>query len=310
LEGDVTYSIVARDPATGAMGIGVQSAYFAAGGVVPWAEAGVGAVATQSVVDIGYGPRGLALMRDGASASEALAALVAADEMEALRQVAMVDATGAVAVHTGVGCVAHAGHRVGDGVSVQANMMLTGAVPDAMLDAFDRSTGDLALRLLTAMDAAQAQGGDARGQQAAGILVVDGDRSEEPWNHVLVSLRVDDSGQPLEDLRRLATVGAAAGAMARTFPLLFAPSFDGSRDELEAALTTLADAQRAYGDTNMQPTFWRAVLLAKDGRIDEAQPLVAACIATNSGWRDYVLSVRDAGILPADPPDVADRLIS
>jgi uncharacterized Ntn-hydrolase superfamily protein len=306
----MTYSIVARDPTTGAMGIGVQSAYFAAGGVVPWAEAGVGAVATQSVVDIGYGPRGLALMREGVSAFEALATLVAADEMEALRQVAMIDATGGVAVHTGAGCVAHAGDRVGDNVSVQANMMLTGGVPGAMLDAFERSTGDLALRLLAAMDAAQAEGGDARGQQAAGILVVDGERSDEPWNHVLVSLRVDDSPQPLQDLRRLATVGAAAGAMAGTFPLLFAPSFDDNRDELESALATLADAQRVYGDTNLQPTFWRAVLLTKDGRIDEAQPLVAACIATNPGWRDYVQSVRDAGILPADPPDLAERLIS
>jgi uncharacterized Ntn-hydrolase superfamily protein len=306
----MTYSIVARDPDSGAMGIGVQSAYFAAGGVVPWAEAGVGAVATQSVVDVGYGPRGLTLMREGAPAPDALATLVAADEMDALRQVAMVDANGDVAVHTGARCVAQAGHRVGDNVSVQANMMLRDSVPDAMLEAFERSRGDLASRLLAAMDAAQAEGGDARGQQAAGLLVVDSERSDEPWNHVLVTLRVDDSDQPLDDLRRLVTVGAAAGAMARIFPLLFAPSFDENRDELEAALSTLADAQETYGERNLQPTFWRAVLLAKDGRLEEARPLIAACIATHAGWREYVHSVRDAGILPADPPDLAQRLLS
>ncbi len=140
----MTYSIVARDPETGALGIGVQSAYFGAGGVVPWAEAGVGAVATQSVVEVGYGPRGLALLREGKSAAEALATLVAQDPMEALRQVAIVDATGGIAVHTGAGCVAQAAHRIGDNVSVQSNMMLRDTVPDAMLAAYDATSGDLA----------------------------------------------------------------------------------------------------------------------------------------------------------------------
>jgi uncharacterized Ntn-hydrolase superfamily protein len=306
----MTYSVIARDPESGAMGVGVQSAYFAAGGVVPWAEAGVGAVATQSVVDVGYGPRGLTLMRDGASASDALASLVAEDEMEALRQVAMVDASGDVAVHTGARCVAQAGHRVGDNVSIQANMMLRDTVPDAMLDAFERSSGDLALRILATLDAAQDEGGDARGQQAAGIVVVDGERSDEPWNHVIVSLRVDDSDSPLDELRRLSTLGKAAGAMANTFPLLFAPSFEENRDALEAALSTLEDAQRTYGEKNMQPTFWRGVLLAKDGRVDEARTLVAACIATNPGWGEYVHSVHDAGLLPEDPPELVQRLLS
>jgi uncharacterized Ntn-hydrolase superfamily protein len=305
----MTYSIVARDPATGALGVGVQSAYFSAGGVVPWLEAGVGAVATQSVVDIGYGPRGLTAMRDGSTANEALRELVAADPMEALRQVAMIDSSGEIAVHTGAGCVAQAGHRVGDGVSVQANMMLRAEVPDAMLAAFQSAKGDLARRILAALRAAQSEGGDARGQQAAGIVVVDGERSDEPWNHVLVNVRVDDSEAPLDELERLVNVSEAAGAMASTFPLLFAPGFDDQREVLEGALRTLADAQAVYGDSNLQPTFWRAVLLAKDGRIDDARQLIAECAATNPGWAEFVTSVRAAGILPDVPPDLVQHLV-
>lgn len=307
----MTYSIVARDPLTGALGIGVQSAYFGAGGVVPWAEAGVGAVATQSVVEIGYGPRGLDLLREGKRATEALDTLVAQDPMEALRQVAIVDATGGVAVHTGAGCVAHAMHRTDDDVSVQANMMLRDTVADAMLAAYRDTSGDLAHRILAAMDAAQAEGGDARGEQAAGLLVVDGERSDEPWNHVLVDLRVDDSRAPLVELRRLVETGAAATAMASTFPLMFAPGFDDdeSRGALDAALAALEGAQDVYGDTNLQPTFWRAVLLAKDGRVDDARAGLATCVAANPGFGTFLASVRDAGILPAEPADLVDRLL-
>jgi uncharacterized Ntn-hydrolase superfamily protein len=305
----MTYSIVARDPETGALGVGVQSAYFAAGGVVPWLEAGVGAVATQSIVDIGYGPKGLDSMRAGTSASETLQRLVSEDPMEGLRQVAMIDANGDVAVHTGAGCVGHAGHRVGENVSVQANMMLHDVVPDEMIHAFERATGPLAWRILAALQAAQDAGGDARGQQAAGIVVVDGERSDEPWNHVTTNVRVDDHPEPITELRRVLTVSDAAGAMASTFPLLFAPSFDGARDELEAALETLSDVQDVYGDGNLQPTYWRAMLLAKDGRIDDARALVDACVASHEGWAAFVTSVRNAGILPTDPPDLVDQLL-
>ena len=308
----MTYSIVARDPETGAVGIGVQSAYFGAGGVVPWAEAGVGAVATQSVVEVGYGPRGLALLREGKTATDALSTLVAEDPMEALRQVAIVDSAGAVAVHTGAGCVAQAEHRVGDGVSVQVNMMLRDTVADAMLAAFNRASGELADRMLAAMDAAQAEGGGTRGEQAAGLLVVDGERSDEPWNHVLVDLRVDDSRAPLVELRRLVETGRAAGAMGNTFPLLFAPGFDDDEASgaLEAALAALERAQATYGTANLQPTFWRAVLLAKAGRVDEARASLAACVAANPGFGPFLASVRDAGILPGDPSDLVDQLLA
>jgi hypothetical protein len=191
-------------------------------------------------------------------------------------------------------------------------MMLHDTVPAAMLDAFDRANGDLSTRILAAMDAAQGEGGDARGQQAAGLLVVDGERSEEPWNHVVVDLRVDDGPDPLEELRRLFVKGAAAGAMASTFPLLFAPSFDDaeSRAAFDGALTALQGAQSTYGDDNLQPSFWRAVLLAKDGQIDEARAGLATCVASNPGFAPFLDALGDAGILPAEPPDLVDQLLA
>jgi uncharacterized Ntn-hydrolase superfamily protein len=223
----------------------------------------------------------------------------------------MIDANGNVGVHTGAGCVPNAGHRTGDNVSVQANMMLRDTVPDAMLDAYHASSGDLAWRILAAMDAAQAEGGDARGQQAAGIVVVDGVRSDEPWDHVSVSLRVDDSSAPLVELRRLLEMAGAAGAMASTFPLMFAPELDdAARAELDDALGRLDAAQVTYGNDNLQPTFWKAVLLTKAGRIDEAREALARCVARRAEWGAYVASVQEAGILPAEPPDLVERLLT
>lgn len=201
----MTYSIAARDPRTGELGAAVQSHWFAAGELVPWAEAGVGAVATQALVGVGYGPLGLDLMRGGKRAPQALRALLAADEGEMHRQVAMVDPAGEVAAHTGSRCLREAGHRTGDGYSVQANMMLRDTVWDAMAEAFEKSTGPLTYRLLAALDAAEAEGGDVRGRQAAGILVVKDAPSGRPWEDVVVHLRVDDHPAPLEELRRLVT---------------------------------------------------------------------------------------------------------
>ena len=167
-----TYSIVARDPRTGEMGVAVQSHWFGVGTIVAWAEAGVGAVATQSFVEPAYGPRGLELMRTGLSAPDALKALLAADPAEAVRQIAFVDSQGRVATHTGARCVACAGHLAGAHFSVQANMMLNDAVVPAMRRAFEASSGPLAERLMAALEAAEAAGGDIRGRQAAAILVV------------------------------------------------------------------------------------------------------------------------------------------
>jgi uncharacterized Ntn-hydrolase superfamily protein len=195
----VTYSIVARDAETGELGVAVQTHQPSVGALCPFAEAGVGAVATQSIVEPRYGPRGLDAMRNGESAADALARLTIEDDDRALRQVAFVDTRGDVAAHTGDRCIAHAGHVTGAGYSCQANMMRDTGVPEAMADAFASSSGDLAHRLLVALDAAQAAGGDIRGMQSAALIVV-GDAGR-------LDRRVDDSPTPLAELRRLVDLG-------------------------------------------------------------------------------------------------------
>ena len=200
-----TFSIVARDSESGRMGVAVQSHWFSVGSTVTWAEAGVGAVATQALVEVSHGPLGLDLMRGGRSATEALRALLAADEGRAVRQVAMVDANGEVAVHTGERCIADAGHVAGETFSAQANMMVTADVWPAMTDAYERSRGDFAERMLEALEAGQTAGGDVRGRQSAAILIVEGESTGCPWVDTTMDLRVEDHAKPIKELRRLVT---------------------------------------------------------------------------------------------------------
>lgn len=199
----MTYSVVARDPETGELGVAVQTGTFGVGRVVPWAEAGVGAVATQSYTDPSYGPFGLELMKGGRSAAEALAGLVASDGDERIRQVGMVDAQGRAAAHTGSGCVRECGHIVGDGFAVQANMMGRDTVWGAMAAAYEDATGTLARRLLAALEAAEAEGGDFRGSQSAALLVVQAEPTGFDWKGRVSDLRVDDHPDPVGELRRL-----------------------------------------------------------------------------------------------------------
>ncbi len=281
----MTYSIVARDPKTKAMGVAVQSHYFATGRVVTWAEAGVGVVATQSIVEVGYGPRGLEAMRAGTPAPLALERLLAADPMAAVRQVAMLDASGRIAVHTGPGCIAEAGHRTGEQVSAQANMMARSTVWGAMVAAYRASAApDLAGRLLDALDAAEAEGGDIRGRQSAALLVVDGERSERPWEHRLVDLRVDDHPEPLAELRRLLERHRATELMAGALEgLLLTDAIEAGSPRLTEALLALDAAQRTLGE-NREPSFWAAVLLARAGRLDEARARLSEAAAIHPGW--------------------------
>jgi uncharacterized Ntn-hydrolase superfamily protein len=204
-----TYSIVARDPATGQMGVAVQSHYFAVGSVVTWAEAGVGAIATQSVGDPAYGALGLDLMRAGKSAPETLRGLLASDDRRELRQVAMVDARGAIAAHTGALAIQPAGHIVGEQFSVQANLMLRDTVWPAMAEAFRSASGELVDRMLAALDAAEGEGGDIRGMQSAALLIVAAKSTGRPWLDRIFDLRVDDHSQPLRELRRIVGVRRA-----------------------------------------------------------------------------------------------------
>ena len=211
----MTYSIVAFDPATGELGAAVQSRWFGVGSSVPWVEPGVGAVATQSFTEVGHGPNGLRLMREGRSAAEALAEVLASDPGEAVRQVGMVDASGNAAAHTGSRCVRYASHLVGDGVAVQANMMERSTVPAAMLAAFGGTDGDLAARLLAALVAAEGEGGDVRGRQSAALVVAPGagdGSTPQPWARRF-DVRVEDHRSPVDELARVLSVARAYEAM-------------------------------------------------------------------------------------------------
>jgi len=265
-----TYSIVARDPATGQLGVAVQSHWFSVGPIVPWAEAGVGAVATQSFVEPSYGPLGLELMRAGKTAEEALRALIAGDANESVRQVAFVDAKGGVAVHTGAKAIEAAGHRKGKNYSVQANLMLKPTVPDAMARAFEKASGDLTERLLLALEAAQAEGGDIRGSQSAAILVVSGKPSGKPWADRLFDLRVEDHPRPLQELRRLVN-------LARAYQHMNAGDEAMTQKDVPGAVRHYGLAERMAPDsvTNGEMVFWHAVTLASVGKVDESLPLPA-----------------------------------
>jgi uncharacterized Ntn-hydrolase superfamily protein len=201
-----TYSIVARDPATGELGVAVQSHWFSVGSVVAWARAGVGAVATQSVAEIAHGPNALQRLQEGLDAPAAIRAVLADDDLAHYRQLGVVDAAGAAATHTGEDCIEHAGDELGDGFSCQANMMATASVPEAMAAAYRVHQGDLADRLLAALDAGEAAGGDVRGRQSAALLIVPA--SGEAWR-TRFDARVDDHADPLGELRRLVRLARA-----------------------------------------------------------------------------------------------------
>ena len=285
----MTYSIVARDAATGELGVAVQSHWFSVGTVVTWAEAGVGAVATQSFAEPAYGPQGLSLMKLGLGAPAALAALVSADTGQSRRQVAMVDAQGRVAVHTGDGCIAEAGHVTGNGVSAQANMMRTAGVWPAMLAAYENTGGPLRDRLMAALDAGEAAGGDVRGRQSAAMLIVPAASSGQPWRDRMVDLRVDDSPAPLAELRRLVTVQRAYQHMEAAEERELAGDMEGSLAEYQAARPLLRD--------NDEATFWTAILLADSGRVEEARALFADIVMREAGWADLVRRLPAAGLL-------------
>jgi uncharacterized Ntn-hydrolase superfamily protein len=287
----VTYSIVARDPSSGAFGVAVQSAYFSVGAVVPWVETGVGAVATQAMGEVSYGRRGLERMRNGEPAADALAALLAADEGRETRQVGMVDRNGRVAVHTGQSCIAYAGSRTGDGWSVQANMMRHDTVPDAMADAYTGTPGGFLDRLLAALDAAQAAGGDIRGQQAAALVVSAGAGPD-------IRLHVEDHPEPLVELRRLVQVHRGFAVLGAAFDRLQQGDLDGLLPALEHALELAPDSN----EIRFRLAATRTLFGDPRGRttLDEMY-------AENPGWRDLIPRLAAAGMLP-DLPGVVEGL--
>ena len=271
----MTYSIVARDPETGELGVAVQSRAFGTGSGVGWALPGVGAVASQAFSERSYGPLGLELMQAGKTPEQALAALVAADPDSAVRQVAMVDAEGRTAAYTGVECIVEAGHQLGDGYSVQANIMRSAGVWPAMAEAFEMATGSLARRLLAALDAAEAAGGDWRGQQAAGLRVVAADA--KPWERVS-DLRVDDHPEPLRELRRLLDLEEAYRAQWRV-DARAAAARAGGLPELDVRWAEILDA--AHADD-----------------VATARELLAPLLAEEPRWANYADTLAARGLLP------------
>lgn len=287
-----TFSIVARDPRTGEMGAAVQSHWFNVGADVSWAEAGVGVVATQAFADPSYGFKGLSLMRLGRSAPETLKELIAADSGKDIRQVAMVDAEGHVAVHTGKRCIDCAGHKTGDGYSVQANLMLNDRVPNAMAKAFEKAEGDLADRMMEALEAAQEVGGDIRGKQSAAMIVVRAQSSGKPWTDRTIDLRVEDHSEPLRELRRLLSLARAYGHM---------NAGDAAMDkgDVERAMEEYSAAMMLAGD-NVEIAFWSAFTLALKGKVDQALPLFKRVFSADNNWVEVLKRLPKGGLIPDD----------
>jgi uncharacterized Ntn-hydrolase superfamily protein len=303
LEGHVdplahTYSIVARDPKTGEMGVAVQSHYFSVGPIVPWAEAGVGAVATQSLVLVDYGPMGLKLMREGLTAKQALDSLLAADTTNTGRQVAMVDALGGVAAYTGKNCIPDAGDVQGDNFSCQANLMANATVWPAMKEAFEKAQGDLAERMMQALEAAEKAGGDIRGKQSAAMVVVKAKSTGKPWNDYLINLRVEDSPKPLEELRRLIRLRRAYNAADRGDNLTV------EKKHTEAA-AAYAEAMSLAPDV-VELQFWTALTMYTTGQTKEGLALFKKVFSRESRWVELIPRLAKVGLFPDDPKKIEE----
>jgi uncharacterized Ntn-hydrolase superfamily protein len=288
-----TYSIVARDGETGELGAAVQSHWFSVGANVIWAEPGIGAVATQSFIEPSYGPLGLQLMRSGKTAEQALTSLLAADAHENVRQVGMVDANGSVANHTGDKAIIEFCNLTGDGFAVQANLMWKPTVCSAMFDAFENAGGDLAERMLVALEAAQGEGGDVRGKQSVALLVVSGDISQPAWGGRIFDLRIEDHAEPLAEMRRLLT-------MARAYRLMNEGDEHMTNGEVEKAVIAYSGAEALVPDSH-EMVFWHAATLAADGRVEESLPLFKKAFDMWPLWRELVQRLPASDLLPDDP---------
>ncbi len=289
----MTYSIVARDAATGELGVAVQSHYFQVGPVVPWALAGVGAIATQSMVNVAYGPSGLELLKQGFTAEQALRALTAGDAKAEVRQCGIVDAAGRVAAHTGAKCIPAAGHVLGDAFTCQANLMDRDTVWQAMADAFKSTQGPLAERMLAAMDAAEAEGGDIRGKQSAAMLVVSGKPTGRQWEDRIIDLRVEDSPEPLAELRRLLRIRRAYDMAGDADHLAEAGDKKAARARLTEALALAPE----IGELK----FWGGLDIAMNGDLEEGVRLMSEVVDSEGRhWIETMKRLVMVGTVPAE----------
>ena len=287
-----TYSIVAYDEPTGQFGVAVQSHWFSVGAIVPWAKAGVGAVATQSFVKVEYGPDGIALMETGKSAKEALNQLISKDSGQAVRQVAMIDNKGSVAAHTGENCIYAAGHKIGKNYSVQANLMEKETVWDAMAKAFENAEGALATRMMASLEAAENEGGDIRGKQSAAMLIVTGQPTGLPWEDIVMDIRVDDSRYPLKELKRLIRIHTAYQHANKGDHYL-------EINEVEKALVEYGLASELYPE-NPELPYWSAVTMVGLGKLSKALPIFSKVFKEEPRLRMMTPRIVDAGLLPKD----------
>jgi len=325
-----TFSIVARDPQTGEIGVAVQSHWFCVGcNIVAWAEPGVGAVATQAMVDVAYGPLGLDLMRAGKSAPEALRSLLSSDSARNVRQAAFIDSHGKVAVWSGAKDMQFAGHEaghpqgaaqggfaaldggtftVGEEFSTEANLMSSDKIWPAMAKAFQQTKGDLADRMLAALDAGQAVGGDVRGRQSAALIVVSGDRSDKPWQRKF-DVRVDDSPEPLKELRRLVTLNRAYNHMNAGDLAMEHKDREGALREYSAGEKLVENVPGIEPSRRAEMLFWHAVALVNMNRVDDALPLFHQAFQIHPQWAELVPRLPKSDVLP-DDPKLIERILS
>jgi uncharacterized Ntn-hydrolase superfamily protein len=292
-----TFSIVARDTKTGEMGVAVQSHWFSVGTSVSWAEAGVGAVATQSFTNKSFGIRGLNLLRSGLTAQQALDSLLKNDEGREVRQVAIIDNKGNVATHTGKGCIDYASHIQGNNFSVQSNMMLTDKVPSAMADAFEKSKGKpLAERMILALEAAQKAGGDIRGRQSAAIIVVPAKSEAKPWDERTIDLRVDDNPEPIKELHRLYNVQVAYQHMNNG-------DLAVEKNDMATAMNEYNAAMKMFPQ-NLEMQYWTAITLANNKQVDKAIPVLKKVFDKDSNWKELTRRLPKVKLLTVSESDL------
>lgn len=284
-----TYSIVARDPETGEMGVAVQSHWFSVGSIVSWGEAGVGVVATQSFVNPAFGPDGLALLKSGMTAEQVVDKLISEDEGRDVRQLAILDVNGNVKSYTGKNCIPGCGNIIGKNYSVQANLMLNDKVPAAMSKAFEESKGPLAERMMAALFAAENVGGDIRGKQSAAILVVKGKSTGKVWEDRLIDLRVEDDPYPLDKLERLLKIH-------RAYDHMNAGDLAVEHGDMKLAMEEYSAAEKMFPD-NEEMKYWHAVTLATNGDVDGSLPLFKAVFEKNKNWKILTPRLVPLGLL-------------
>ena len=296
-----TFSIVARDAKTGEMAVGVQSHWFSVGTAVPWGEAGVGVVATQSFVNKSYGPKGLALIKAGKTAPEALQELLAQDEGREVRQVAMIDTNGNVNAHTGKNCIDYASQIVGKNFSVQSNMMLNNKVCPAMAKAFEASEGKpIAERILIALQAAQAVGGDIRGKQSAAILVVAGKSTGQIWTDRLIDLRVDDNDLPLVEMERLLK-------LFRAYEHMDKGDLATEKNNMKLAMEEYGAAMKMF-PKNLEMQYWTAITLANNKKVKEAGIMLQKIYKQDANWRELTKRLTKVNLLTVSETDLKELI--